>query len=349
MNKVQGSPVSTGRVGRWWLVLLMVLLSAAACSGSSTPVAVRSPSSSPSASASASPTPEAGGSLSLLSGHLLFGRPNGLVLATSRGETVVSQAGQVCCVVRIAPSHMRVLVMPGTDAIGAVRGGTIDLAGRGFKLLPSTDRSLNLVPQAWSPDGTRIAFEGWDEANPARTGIYTARAVDGSQLVKVTTRPGKQHDVPLDYSPNGRQLVFYRSVGEDPDPQVTGSLWVCNIDGSKAHRVVGPSGRPAAWARWSKDGSRILFANERTAPTGAIWTVKPDGNSITKLFSDTNGGFPIQPTWSPSGQQILFALDPTNDQFDHPANALYIAQADGSRPQLLIKDDVFKSQPEWWG
>ena len=33
----------------------------------------------------------------------------------------------------------------------------------------------------------------------------------------MTTRPGLHHDIPLDYSPDGRRLVFYRSVGVDPD------------------------------------------------------------------------------------------------------------------------------------
>ncbi len=288
-----------------------------------------------------------------LRGHLLFTRTHGndvqtIFLATQNGERRLTRPGAYCCLVRISPDHQRILVMPGGNIPPPVTGGTINLAGGGFKRLPTLDPKLNLVPQAWSPDGTRVAYEGWDDSKPSRTGVYTASAVNGTGLKRVTTRPGPHHDAPLDYSPDGKQLVFYRSVGVDPDPYVGGSLWVVGVDGTRLHKIAVASTRPAAWARWSKNGDRILFANERTAPSSAIWTVRPDGTHLTKLFSDRQRRFPIQPVWSPSGGQILFALDPTNDQFTHPANGLYIVNSDGSHLALILGGNNFKSQPEWW-
>jgi Tol biopolymer transport system component len=207
---------------------------------------------------------------------------------------------------------------------------------------------LNLIPQAWSPDGARIAFEGWDDSKPSRTGVYTAAAADGADLVRLTVRPGPHHDIPLDYSPDGKRLVLYRSVGADPDPYIGGSLWVVDVDGSDLHQVAPASTRPAPWARWSRNGDRIMFANERTAPAGAIWTVHPDGTHLTRIFADRHERFPIQPVWSPNGHQILFALDPTNDQFTHPANSLDMINSDGSHLQEVRRGNNFKSQPEWW-
>ncbi len=50
------------------------------------------------------------------------------------------------------------------------------------------------------------------------------------------------------------------------------------------------------------------------------------------MFADSKGRFPIHPIWSPDGTKMLFALDPNNDQFTHPNNALWQTRADGSHP-----------------
>jgi Tol biopolymer transport system component len=286
-------------------------------------------------------------------GHLSFTRTTdndvqSIYAASGRAERQITPPGAYCCLLRISPDHRRLLTIPGGDIPLPLTGGTIDLNGGHYHRLALTDPTLNLIPQAWSPDGTRIAYEGWDDNTDDRTGVYTARLSDGGGLTRVTTRPGAAHDIPLDYSPDGKQLVFYRSAQDDPDSQVGGSLWVVDVDGTRAHRVAGPSDRPAPWARWSPDGRRILFANERTSPTGALWTVPPRGCPSRRLYSDPGGGFPLDPTWSPDGSHIAFALDPTNDEFTHPANTLYVITAHGAHPRLVNATHDFKRQLEWW-
>jgi Tol biopolymer transport system component len=291
-----------------------------------------------------------------LPAHLLFGRTSypdkgTIYLATPRGNREVEQRltkTGAYGLGSLSPDHEKILVMPGGDIPPPITGGMINLAGGDFKRLQLHDRTLNLVPDPWSPDGKRIAFEGWDDSNPSRTGVYIANAANGRGLVRLTTRPGRYDDEPMDFSPDGKWLVIYRRVAADPDPQVGGSLWVVGVDGSGLHKIAGKSRRPADWARWSRNGDRILFANERTAPSGAIWTVRPDGTHLTKVFSDPHGGFPIQPVWSPDGTQIAFALDSTNDQFTHPPNKLCVMDADGNHLHVLIGDNGFKTQPEWW-
>jgi Tol biopolymer transport system component len=337
--------------------LLLAVACLTACGGAS---------SGPSGGAPGGPTVTARTALALpraaLEGHILFtktypGDVQAVFTANADGqhERRLTDPGQVCCGLRLSPDHTRILVMPGSGAgpqPNPVTGGTISLNGSDFKPLVLTNPTLNLVPGAWSPDGTRIAFEGWEDGNPAVTGIYTARVSDGGDLVRLTTPGGLPHDTPLDYSPDGKRLVFYRAVRAEPNfpIDIGGSLWVVNVDGSDPRAIQTGGSPPAPWARWSPDGARIVFATQRTAPRGALWTVQLDGLQVTKLFEDAEGRFAVAPTWSPDAHHILFALDPRGqDAFDHPANGLYVIKSDGTGLTLVSGTPDFKSNPEWWG
>jgi Tol biopolymer transport system component len=70
--------------------------------------------------------------------------------------------------------------------------------------------------------------------------------------------------------------------------------------------------------RWSPDGSKILLQSASTEDVGALWIVEPDGSSFKRLFVDSEGRFAISPTWSPTGDQIMFALDPIADAYRIP-------------------------------
>ena len=247
------------------------------------------------------------------------------------------------------PDHHRYLagwMRPGDAGFVAVDAQDQPIGAAWYRTLPRTDPDLSLVPSAWSPDGSRIAFEGWDENNPDRTGIYTARASDGADLVRVTELPGVPHDSPLEYSPDGRQLVFFRATHPDPD-YTDGSLWVVNVDGSGARQITSDATPPNVWARWSPDGARILFGAERFADTGPLWTATPDGKDLRTVYTDKDGGFVLTPDWSPDGTQIVFALDPHNDEYAHPPNKVYIINADGTNLQLVNDSNDFKRALEW--
>ena len=326
-----------------WCALSIVSLSA--CSGgtdSATPAESNSP-----ATASQPTAPVA------ISGRILFTRAGGEFLdetifmaeADGTGERKLTDPGYACCP-RLSPDGSRVLLMTVDQPQGQpLTGATLVLGRADVERLTLKDPTLNLVPQAWSPDGMRIAFEGWDDADPSRTGVYTARFPDGGDLVRLTSTVGG-HDMPGDWSPDGTQLVFYRAKPE-PDWDIGGSLWLVNADGTNGRRIETPGVAPSWWARWSPDGTKILFATGRTQADGAIWTVDADGTRLTRIFQDADGRFPITPSWSPDGRLIMFGLDPSSDEFQHPANGIYVINADGTGLTLVIGGSDFKRRIEW--
>jgi Tol biopolymer transport system component len=228
---------------------------------------------------------------------------------------------------------------------GRITAGIINADGGGARQIPLPDRTLNLAPMAWSPDGARLAFQGWDDTNPSRTGIYIGRASDGGDLVRLTRNTQGGQDLPGDFSPDGEQLVFFR---EDPSQQSVGRLFVIDVDGSGLHPIT-PTNLAVGFGtvRWSPDGRKILFQDAQNATHGYLWTVGPDGSDLTKVFADTDDRFAISPTWSPDGRYILFALDPTAAEFSHPTNGLYVIRENGTGLTQLIDGNDFKRLPDW--
>ena len=89
--------------------------------------------------------------------------------------------------------------------------------------------------------------------------------------------------------------------------------------------------------------TKILFADS----SGVLWTIAPDGSKLTQTFKDASGRYAVTPTWSPDGSMIMFALDPTPNQFDHPTNGLYVINSDGSGLDKIIAGNDFKREPVW--
>lgn len=143
---------------------------------------------------------------------------------------------------------------------------------------------------AWSPDGTKIAFTGYDHEGSSSGGganydVYTMNA-DGSDLRNLTKTPddvarGASQGPPV-WSPDGTMLAFEGDDGKSD------GLYVMNADGT-GFRWLAEGGRPV----WSPDGSRILF----TMRSG-LYTIAPDGTVTTQL---TNApGWEMSPPGRPT-------------------------------------------------
>jgi hypothetical protein len=302
---------------------------------------------SPSWTAKPNPAPLKGAptTITKLAGHILFERVGGpygdatLFAAKADGsdEHQVSELGGSCCPWATRDGSRIVFTANAPDK--RVTTVTANLDGSHRVVLPLPKGTLNLASGPLSPDGTLIALEGFDDAHPSMAGVFLAQAADGAGRRRVT----KEHFIPGDFSPDGKQLLLFRNVHGEPPPP--GALWLVNVDGSGLHQLT-----PAATLvqccfnyRWSPDGTKILFVDHN----GVLWTIAPDGSTLTQVFKDGVGRYAITPTWSPDGSMILFALDPTPDPFEDPVNGLYVIHANGRDLTQVIGRDGFKGEPVW--
>jgi Tol biopolymer transport system component len=222
---------------------------------------------------------------------------------------------------------------------------------------------------AFSPDGTRIAFDanrgatsgapGWPAANPDLA-IFTVRP-DGSGLQRVTTPPAGSSDTEPRFSPDGQHIVFTRFQGGHflESGRVVGdtsALFVVRADGTGLRRITG-WGMKAGQADWSPDGSRIVFevACCRLG-AGGIYTVNSTGGALTAVVNGHGvtgigndqalqiDGY-YDPVWSPDGTKILAGREYLEAGVFRAG--LVVVEADGTGLHWLAPAGGEEHQPDW--
>lgn len=196
------------------------------------------------------------------------------------------------------------------------------------RVLTIDDPTLNLVCTVWSPDDTRLACEGWDEADEQRTGIYTVSSSDGSGSVRVTAPEAGQADRPGDFSPDGSVLLFKRAHEEDPGP-----LLEVSVDGGEP-TPVGDSAVEDP-GRYSPDGGSIL-----TSSGGRLLVLAADGSVVNDITED--GFFLFGAVWSPDGTRIAFSRSTEAFRAD-----VFTSLPDGTDRRQVTATDDNEIRVEW--
>ncbi|WP_109212358.1 MULTISPECIES: PD40 domain-containing protein [Microbacterium] len=284
-------------------------------------------------------------------GRIVFARAGGeygdetIFIAGTDGsdEAALIEPGSGCCA-SVSPDGSTVLFLE--NSAWPLMSSTIPVRGGEITRLASPDETMSFVAQAWSPDGARIALEGWDDADASRNGAYSSTYPDGTGLVRISTARDGAHDIPADYSPDGTELVIYRA-SIDGEWDQGGTLAIAQADGSGVRDLPTPGVTPSWWVRWSPDGERLLFATGRMQGAGALWTIRPDGSDLTALYRAPEGMYPITPVWSPDGTHILFALNPEENEWAHPVNEVHLIPASGGEPERQFGGDGFQRRFDW--
>jgi dipeptidyl aminopeptidase/acylaminoacyl peptidase len=143
-------------------------------------------------------------------------------------------------------------------------------------------------------------------------------------------------------SPDGREVVFVRSVVAEDRRSRTAALWTVSTDGTSQPRALtaGPRDR---MPRWAPGGERLAFVGSVADEEGTHVFLLPRAGGEPSSALRLRQGSVSDMVWTPDGRLLLtLNLDPAVDDPRQPAPA-----ADPSAPdRTIIRDAVYKAEGE---
>jgi len=229
----------------------------------------------------------------------------------------------------------RIITVPDTLASSRLLPATVNPDGTSYAVYNIGPPTVNLPPAGWSPDGNKTLFEGWDDTDPGRTGLYVSEGFDLAKAVPVQITQALVHDIPLEWSPDGTRLLLIqvtRCANGDCDG---GDLYVVDSDGSDLTQL-NPEGTFAPCcgpASWSPDGTQVTFGAPSLDAAGAadftrsaVYVAEADGSRVEAITEP--GAFTEAARWSPDGEWIVF--NKKSGPVGIKGSDLYLIHPDGS-------------------
>jgi Tol biopolymer transport system component len=184
---------------------------------------------------------------------------------------------------------------------------------------------------AWSPDGSKIAFDSERDGNWE---IYVMNA-DGTGQTNLSNDPA--FDGYPSWSPDGSKIVFQYYDDAAPGIQY-GEIYVMNADGTGQTNLTN-NYRHDTKPAWSPDGSKIAFTSDRDG-NWEIYVMNADGTGQTNLTN--NPGSDWEPAWAPDGSKIAFHSHRDGNY------EIYVMNADGTGQTRLTETWAIQWTTQVW-
>src|SRR6202140_4927615 len=202
--------------------------------------------------------------------------------------------------------------------------------------LPGTGQDVT-----WSPDGKQIAFvsstagEGSSETNgdPVVITRYLYKPDAGEGLTRFNDNQrlhifvvdiaskqvhqltqGNYDEHSIDWSPDGKQLVFASNREPNQDEFFNYDLLTLQLSDNSIHRLTATESNEYD-PLWSPDGKSIVYRGTRRGPTRPestmedthVWVINAGGRNrrrICNVIDDRPGA----PQWGPDGRAVYFTV-----------------------------------------
>lgn len=186
----------------------------------------------------------------------------------------------------------------------------------------------------WSPDGNKILFQHSDLSGdiPKPQQLWVVDLESGERSV-IFDGPSLN----ADWSPDGNWIAFHTN-------SIPEKIFKFNINDESLVLLTGEGSpnslRNTSEARWSPDGTEILFTIIAGEPRG-VSLMNPDGTDAGIIIPFGGGG-----NWFPDGERIVYVNWDT-EQPEGRQRQLFTAARDGTNPQKLtdLDDSDFVSSP----
>ncbi len=146
------------------------------------------------------------------------------------------------------------------------------------------------------------------------------------------------------FSPDGKQLVFERTVSGFSKPAGKQAVFVMGADGSNPRRITPWAENDGDNPDWSPDGKWIIFHSHVDDPShqSQIYLIHPDGTGRKQLTHFKDSTHVASSTFSPDGRWIAISKGPEGGNID-----VYVMRLDGTNMRRVTHSKLWESAPDW--